>query len=112
MSLVGRKHRNTQMNRSRPTEKRVVITGLGLVSSLGVTVKAFWENLIAGKSGISEISTIPVADLRCRMVGEVKNFDVVKLTSCPETALLGRSSQFALVAAYQALMDAGLYRDG
>lgn len=100
------------MDRSRPTEKRVVITGLGLVSSLGFTVKTFWENLIAGKSGISEISTIPVGDLRCRMVGEVKNFDVVKLTSRPETATLGRSSQFALVAAYQALMDAELYRDG
>jgi 3-oxoacyl-[acyl-carrier-protein] synthase II len=101
-----------QMDRGRPIEKRVVITGLGVVSSLGLSVEEFWKNLIAGKSGISEISTISVGDLRCRMAGEVKNFDVAKLTSRPETASLGRTSQFAVVAAYQALIDAGLYGDG
>jgi 3-oxoacyl-[acyl-carrier-protein] synthase II len=100
------------MKGMKPTEKRVVITGMGLVSSLGLSVEDFWANLIAGKSGISEISTIQSNDLRFRMVGEVKDFDVVRLTSRPETSRLGRTSQFAVVAAHQALMDAGLYKSG
>jgi 3-oxoacyl-[acyl-carrier-protein] synthase II len=100
------------MNRISPTKKRVVVTGLGLVSSLGFSVEEFWTNLVAGKSGITELSTISVGDLRCGLVGEIKNFDVVKLTSRPETGALGRASQFAVVAAYHALLDAGLFADG
>lgn len=100
------------MDRIRPTEKRVVVTGLGLVSSLGFRVEEFWNNVTTGKSGISELSTIAVGDLRCSRVGEVKNFDVTKLTSRPETSALGRTSQFAVAAAQGALRDAGLYIDG
>jgi 3-oxoacyl-[acyl-carrier-protein] synthase II len=90
---------------------RVVITGLGVVSSLGVGVEEFWKNLIAGRSAISEVSTIRAEGLRFRRVGEIKDFDVVKLTSRPESGNLGRASQFGVVAARHALLDAGLYMD-
>lgn len=100
------------MNRIEPIKNRVVVTGLGAVSSLGVGVGEFWKNLIAGRSGVSELSTVRTDDLRFRRVGEVKDFDVVKLTSRPESASFGRASQFGVVAAYHALMDAGLYMNG
>jgi 3-oxoacyl-[acyl-carrier-protein] synthase II len=99
------------MNATGKNEKRIVITGMGAVSSLGVGVETFWENLIAGRSGIDEISTIRADSLPFRKAGEVKNFDAARLTSRPEASALGRASQFGVVAAYHALRDAGLCLD-
>jgi 3-oxoacyl-[acyl-carrier-protein] synthase II len=93
-------------------QERVVVTGLGVVSCLGIGTGEFWKNLIAGKSGIGEVSAVRAPDLRFRNVGEVRNFDAARLTSRPEALTLGRTSQFAVVAALLALKDAGLYMDG
>ncbi|HKY04704.1 MAG TPA: beta-ketoacyl-[acyl-carrier-protein] synthase family protein [Blastocatellia bacterium] len=100
------------MSRLAQDEKRVVVTGLGVVSSLGIGAGELWKNLIAGRSGISEASTVRAEGLRFHKAGVVKNFDAVKLTSSRDVAQLGRTSQFAVAASYLALSDAGLYMDG
>lgn len=56
-------------------ERRVVITGLGVVTSLGTEIEKFWENLIAGRSGISAITGFDTSDLGCRIGGELVDFD-------------------------------------
>ena len=55
--------------------RRVVITGLGVISSIGIGKDEFWKNLIAGKSGISDITTFDTSDYSVHKGGEVKNFD-------------------------------------
>lgn len=100
------------MRSARQTQERVVVTGLGVVSCLGIGTGEFWKNLIAGKSGIGEVSTIRADNLRFRNVGEVRDFDAAKLISRPEALTLGRTSQFAVAAALLALKDAGLHMDG
>ena len=56
-------------------KKRVVITGLGAVTPIGNNVAAFWENLVAGKSGIDLIKAFDTTDLKTKIAGEVKDFD-------------------------------------
>ncbi len=100
------------MRSAESIQERVVVTGLGVVSCLGTGTGEFWKNLVAGKSGIGELSTIRADNLRFRNVGEVRDFDAAKLTSRPEALSLGRTSQFAVSAALLALKDAGLHMDG
>ena len=100
------------MRSAESIQERVVVTGLGVVSCLGIGTGEFWKNLVAGKSGIGELSTIRADNLRFRKVGEVRDFDAAKLTSRPEAQSLGRTSQFAVSAALLALKDAGLHMDG
>ena len=56
-------------------KKRVVITGLGVVTPIGNDVETFWNNLIAGKSGIDTIKAFDTSALKTKIAGEVKNFD-------------------------------------
>lgn len=86
--------------------KRVVITGLGVVSSIGIGVDEFWPNLLAGKSGISEVESFDISRYERKLGGEIKDFDAEKYVSqrsCNET---GRASQLAIAAAKLALKDA------
>ena len=92
-------------------KKRVVITGMGLVSSLGNDLKTFWHNIIRGKSGISEVTSFDTTRYDHRFGGEVKNFDPINFLSKGETKIYGRSTQFAIAATRSALIDAGLYRE-
>ncbi|MCX5668096.1 MAG: beta-ketoacyl-[acyl-carrier-protein] synthase family protein [Candidatus Omnitrophica bacterium] len=89
-------------------KRRVVVTGLGVVSSIGIGKDEFWKNLVAGKSGISEITTFDTSDYPAHKGGEVKNFDPSKFI--PENRLkkIGRASQFAIAATKMALEDAAL----
>jgi 3-oxoacyl-[acyl-carrier-protein] synthase II len=88
-------------------EQRIVVTGLGVVSCFGAGAEEFWQNLIAGRSGVSEVTCVR-GDLPARLAGEVKNFDAAKVTSLPQASALGRTSQFAAAAARLAMTDAGL----
>lgn len=85
--------------------KRVVITGLGVISSIGIGWKEFWKNLIAGKSGISEIASFDTISHSRRLGGEVKHFDPDKFINKRERNYLGRSAQMAIVASKLALDD-------
>lgn len=96
------------MNNSK---KRVVVTGLGVVSSIGIGVEEFWKNLIAGKSGISEITAFDTSPYPVHKGGEVKNFRPQDFISRRRIKNLGRASQMAIAATRLALEDAGITRE-
>ncbi|MDD5679199.1 MAG: beta-ketoacyl-[acyl-carrier-protein] synthase family protein [Kiritimatiellae bacterium] len=88
---------------------RVAITGLGIVAANGIGADAFWQTLLAGKSGIGPITLFDAQDLPCRIAGEVKNFDPLHYMGHElKPRRLARFSQFALAAALMAVRNAGL----
>lgn len=87
-------------------KRRVVVTGMGVVSSIGIGLDTFWRNLLAGRSGISRVASFDTKDFRTHMAGEVKNFRPGSLVKTPEKK--GRSTQFLLVAMKEAIRDAKL----
>ena len=91
--------------------KRVVITGLGCISSLGMDVLDLWSNIAAGKSGIGRISRFDTEGFRTKIAAEVHNFDPVALFGSREARRMDRFSQFAVAAAQQAVEDALLKID-
>src|SRR3989338_6923612 len=88
------------------SNRRVVVTGLGVVSSLGIGWQEFWKNLLAGKSGISKITAFDTSKYDRHYGGEVKNFDPLRFMSKKRVATIGRSSQIAIAAAKLTLSDA------
>lgn len=86
--------------------RRVVITGMGVISSLGVGKEDFWKNLIAGKSGISEIERFDTSKFPIHRAGEIKNFNPDDFMPKKISKLMGRGSQFAIAASKLALEDA------
>lgn len=88
--------------------ERVVITGLGVVSSLGSTVSDFWSNLIKGKSGVSEINSFDTSHLERHYGGEVKGFVVPDHKDLNGVSKLPRTQQFAVCSSYQALKDSNI----
>ena len=95
-------------NNGKKENRRVVITGLGVVSSLGIGWEPFWENLIAGKSGISKITSFDTSQYDRHYAGEVKNFAPKRFIDERILPYLGRTSQMAVVASKLALDDAHL----
>jgi 3-oxoacyl-[acyl-carrier-protein] synthase II len=93
------------MNASRP---RAVITGLGAITPLGLSVKEFWEGLVAGRSGVTRITQFDASALPCQIAGEVKGFEAKNYMDFKEARRMSRCSQFALAAAKEAMADAGL----
>lgn len=96
------------MRRSNPPNRRVVVTGLGVVSSLGIGWQEFWKNLLAGKSGISRITAFDTSKYDRHYGGEVKNFDPTQFMSRKKAERLGRASQMAIAASILALKDGKL----
>ncbi|MCL5098304.1 MAG: beta-ketoacyl-ACP synthase II, partial [Candidatus Omnitrophica bacterium] len=91
------------------TDRRVVITGLGVVSSLGHSMNPFWENLLAGKCGIDRISSFDPSAFDSQIAAEVKDFDPSPAFASPkELRRTDRFTQFAVVAGRDALSDSGL----
>jgi len=88
--------------------ERVVITGMGVVSPIGNDVESFWNNMIAGNSGITEINTFDTTNLKVKIAGSVKNFDAEKVIGKKAVRNLDRFVQFALAAADQAWNDSKL----
>lgn len=89
-------------------KRRTVITGMGALTSLGLTVNATWENLLAGQSGIDTITQFDARDLPVRIAGEVKDFDPSAYMSAKDARRMARCSQLAVAALQEALTDAGL----
>src|SRR2546428_5622599 len=94
------------------TERRVVITGLGVVPPLGNDLDAFWTSLIAGKCGVDKITSFDAANFDTQIAAEVKNFDPTPAFPSPkEIRRTDRFSQFGVFAGWQALRDSGLDLD-
>lgn len=87
---------------------RVFVTGMGVVSSLGFGRHAYWEALIRGRSGISEVSLFDTTNLPRNLAGEVKGFVATDFMSRAEAHRMGRCSAFSVAAARMAAEDAGL----
>ncbi|HEU4436462.1 MAG TPA: beta-ketoacyl synthase N-terminal-like domain-containing protein, partial [candidate division Zixibacteria bacterium] len=88
--------------------KRVVVTGLGVLTPVGHTIKEFWDNLTAGRSGVGKISRFDVSAYDCQIAGEVKGFDPSKVLDKKEARRADLFEQYALAATSQALAEAGL----
>ncbi|CAA0089368.1 3-oxoacyl-[acyl-carrier-protein] synthase 2 [Zhongshania aliphaticivorans] len=89
-------------------KRRVVVTGMGMVSPLGNSVAETWQNILAGKSGISMIDRFDVSDFATRIGGAIKNFDVGDYMSAKEAKRFDPFIHYGVAAAEQALSDSGL----
>ena len=90
------------------TRRRVVVTGLGLISPVGNTVTEGWANLVAGRSGIAPITKFDASAFACRFAGEVKGFDLEAYIPAKEARHMDGFIHFGMAAAIQAVQDAGL----
>ncbi len=91
------------------SERRVVITGLGVVSALGNDLETFWNQLVAGQCGIDRITAFDPTGFDTQIAGEVKNFNPAPAFPSPkEIRRTDRFSQFGIYAGWQALRDSGL----
>lgn len=92
--------------------KRVVITGMGVVSPIGNNIETFWNNLKNGVSGIDYIKSIDTSNIEIKIAAEIKNFDAVALGLDASTARRSdKFTQYALIAAKQAMEDSKLVVD-
>jgi nodulation protein E len=91
---------------------RVVVTGLGAVTPLGLDVPAYWDGLKRGADGIRPVELVPQERLNQKVLGEVKGFDPQKYFTDRQLPILDRVSQFAVVAAKEAIAQAGLVFEG
>ncbi len=89
-------------------KRRVVVTGLGVVSSVGIGKDEFWKAIIDGKSGISKVSSFDTKEYRYHYAGEVKSFDPEEFIDKRKVKFLGYTSQLAIAATSLALKDARL----
>jgi 3-oxoacyl-[acyl-carrier-protein] synthase II len=91
-----------------PRNRRVVITGLGVVSSVGFGKEAFWDSISKGRSGVSLISSFDTTQFTTHFAGEIKNFDASAYILPKKLKRMDRTTQFAVVASKMAVEDAKL----
>ena len=91
--------------------RRVVVTGIGMVSPLGNDAKTSWENALAGKSGVSKITQFDASAFGSQIAGEVKGFEVEKYLPAKEARRFDRFIHFGVAAGLMALEDSGLVID-
>lgn len=90
------------------TRRRVVVTGLGIVSPVGNTVAAAWDNIVNGRSGIGRVTRFDASSLTTQIAGEVKDFDVAAYLSPKEARRYDTFIHYGLAAAMDAIKDAGI----
>lgn len=103
----------------RPSERRVVITGFGIATPLGIGPAANWEGLMAGRTAIAPVEAFPVGDVPTNLAGEVRGFDIKALASPRHKKALVKNQKYmardiflAVGTAEIALQDAGLIEPG
>ena len=96
------------MNCNAPNGRRVVITGLGVVSAIGVGRDAYWESLKAGRSGIKKISSFDTTSYPCDVAGEITDFDPADFMATQQARRIDRFAQLAIAAAKLSIADAEL----
>jgi len=89
-------------------KKRVVVTGLGMITSLGQDVDSTWKAIVAGKSGVSVIDHFDATDLSCKICSRVKDFDTMRYMPEKEARKRDYFIQYGMAAAIQAIQDSGL----
>jgi len=92
-------------------KRRVVVTGLGVVSPIGNTLEDFWKSILEGKSGVRRLTCFDPAHFTCKIGAEVKHFDPTPYLSAKEIKRMDRFVQFAVVSAKMAVTDAKLHLD-
>ncbi len=90
------------------SRRRVVVTGLGTVNPIALSVPEYWQGLLAGKSGIAPLTLLDVTHFKVKFGGEVKGYDPTKTIEPREVRRLDRFCHFALTAAAEAIADSGL----
>lgn len=90
------------------SKRRVVVTGLGVVSPVGIGVQTSWSNLIAGKSGITRITKFDPSNFASQIAGEVKDFDVSQFLPAKEARRMDIFVQYGMAAAIEAVKDSGI----
>jgi 3-oxoacyl-[acyl-carrier-protein] synthase II len=90
------------------SKRRVVITGLGIISPVGTGIPAVWQNIVAGKSGITKITCFDASAMASQIAGEVKDFDVTQFLTAKDARRMDRFIHFGLVAGMEAFKDSGL----
>ncbi|MDH3831661.1 MAG: beta-ketoacyl-ACP synthase II [Gammaproteobacteria bacterium] len=90
------------------SKRRVVVTGLGVVSPVGNSVKVAWDNILAGKSGIAPITNFDVSDFSVRFGGEIRDFDVSEYIPNKDARRMGEFIHYGIAAASQAIKDSGI----
>lgn len=88
--------------------RRVVVTGIGLISGVGNTTEETWKNLLAGNSGVSRITQFDASNFACQIAAEVKNFDPLNFVEKKELKKMGRFIHLALAASDEAIKSSGL----
>ncbi len=96
------------MNCNAPNGRRVVITGLGAVSAIGVGRDAYWESLKEGRSGIKKISSFDTTSYPCDVAGEITDFDPADFMTTQQARRIDRFAQLAIAAAKLSIADARL----
>ena len=99
---------NSRSSAKRETERRVVVTGIGLISPLGIGKEKNWDALLKGKSGISLITRFDVSDYTSQIAGQIHNFDPTQFFEIKEIRKMDPFIQYALVAAQLAVQDSGI----
>jgi len=89
-------------------KRRVVVTGLGVISPVGNDVATAWDAVLAGRSGIGPITRFDTTGLSCRIAGEVKGFDVTTVMSAKEARHLDIFIHYGVAASAEALRDSGI----
>lgn len=90
------------------TKRRVVVTGLGLLSPVGLTVEESWKNILSGKSGIGTITSFDVSSFPSQIGGTIKDFEISKYLSSKEAKKMDPFIHYGIAAGVQAIEDAGL----
>lgn len=90
------------------SKRKIVVTGLGIVSPVGNTISSAWESIIAGKSGIARISRFDASGFTSQIAGEVKDFDIHQYLSAKEARRMDIFIHYGMAAAIQAVKDAGI----
>ncbi len=93
-------------------QKKIVVTGLGVITSLGCDVGTFWSNLTAGKPGVSLVDSFDTSSFTCKIGAEIRDFDACDYMDPKEVRRNDRYTHFAMAAAKEAISDAGLLMDG
>lgn len=88
--------------------RRVVVTGLGIISPVGIGVAETWQNIVAGKSGITRITRFDPGAFACQVAGEVNGFDATQYIPAKDARRMDRFVHFGLAAGIEAFKDSGL----